>query len=214
MPLYGDLDHVKRIIRPEEVADMGEDIEERLAAIQAAVSLQLEEACGRTFGDPVADTSLLHWVGPYDTLLLNRPARSITSITTGGTVSGSTMTGGTVTPGSDLVHRYVSRDGLIHGITSLGPWPLIEPPATTLTGYRTPVLVTGDFGDTDNDADVPADVTYAANILILEQFRRETASPAGFTGPDGSTIPLRNQWNDPMVKAVIAKYSARGVLVV
>lgn len=209
MPLYGDPAHVAKMLRATETWDLGNDITDRLVVIQEAVSLALEEACGRTWGEPVTDTSVLHWTGPFDTLVLNVPARTITSITTGGTVSGSTMTGGTVTLAADLVNRIVSSDGLIYAISRGGddPWPVYHEYLTTR--YRTPVLVTGDFADSDNDANVPADVEYAANVLIAELYKQENASPAGFTGPDGATMPIRDPWKMSQVKQVIDKYSLR-----
>lgn len=209
MPTYGDLDHCAKMLRATETWDLGDDITARLEVIQAAVSLQLEDACGRTWGEPASDTSVLHWVGPFDTIVLNRPARSITSITTGGTVSGSTMTGGTETLAADLVNRFTSADGLIYAISNSvsDPWPS----HVSYYGYtsRTPVLVTGDFADSDDDDEVPADVSYAANFLITELFKQENASPAGFTGPDGSVVPVRNPWKAETVTRVLDKYSLR-----
>lgn len=208
MPTYGDLDHCAKMLRATETWDLGNDITDRLEVIQAAVSLQLEDACGRTWGEPVSNTSVLQWVGPYDTLILNTPARSIVSITTGGTVSGSTMTGGTVTLAADLANRFMSSDGLIYGISYGGvTWPS----DVHYSGYtsRIPVVVTGDFADSDNDEDVPADVEYAANFLIVELYKQENASPAGFTGPDGSVMPIRNPWKNETVTRVIEKYSLR-----
>lgn len=209
MPTYGDLEHCAKMLRATETWNLGDDITDRLEVIQAAVSLQLEDACGRTWGEPATDTSVLQWVGPFDTLVLNTPARSITSITTGGTVSGSTMTGGTETLAADLANRYVSSDGLIYAISNAvsDPWPS----HVNYGGYtaRTPVLITGDFADSDDDAEVPADVSYAAEYLITELFKQENASPAGFTGPDGSVMPVRNPWKSETVTRVIAKYSLR-----
>ncbi len=212
MPLYGDIAHAAKMLRATETWDMGTDVDDRLTAIQAAISLALEHKCGRTWGVVSVDTSLLHWAGAYDTLVLRIPARSITSITTGGTVSGSTMTGGTVTLAADLVDRFVSTDdGLIYGISNaIGDvWDYRGEWSTSLGTYRTPVVVTGDFANTDDDATVPADVTYAANILIVELFKQENASPAGFTGPDGSTVPVRDPWKKAAVTDVIERYSLK-----
>src|SRR5215210_2598652 len=118
MPLYGDTTHVEKMLRATETWDNGSDIKDRLTQIQAAVSLLLEEKCGRTWGVPATDTSELYWVGPYDVLVLRKPARSITSIRYGGTVSGSTMTGGTTVLAADLVDVLVDYDGLIRAISN------------------------------------------------------------------------------------------------
>jgi hypothetical protein len=209
MTLYGDPDHVIKMLRATPTWDLGTDVEERLLAIQASISLLLEEACGRTWGTPDEDdTTRLQWVGPYSMLVLDVPARSITSITTGGTVSGSTMTGGSVTLAAELQNRIVSRDGLIYAISNAfsgEPWPSYY--GTTYAQY--PVAVTGQFGNIDDDDEVPADVTYAANYPILNTYRHEAAGVAGFSGPDGSTIPIRDPWKDPQVLKVIDKYSLR-----
>lgn len=217
MTLYGDLDHVKKMIRPDDVASLGTDVDDRLETIQAAASLALEEKLGRTFGLPVSDTSEVHWIGPYDTLVLNRPARSITSIQYGGTLSGDTMTGGQTVLAADLYN--VVRDpytGFIYSIRNAksAVWSWYADPPYYQTNDKTPVVVTADFADTDNDADVPDDITYAANLLMLRLFQLETASPAGFTGPDGATVPARDPWKDPAVKAVVDKYSIRCALAV
>lgn len=207
MPLYGDVDHIHKMLRAAPTWDNGEDITDRLLEIQAAVSLALEDECGRTWGVPATDTSRLQWVGAYGMLVLDIPARTITSITTGGTMSGSTMTGGDVTLAADLVNRIVSnRNGLIYAISPgvSNVWPSHS--AYNILPYRYPVVVTGDFADSDDDATVPADVTYAANYLILNQFRHENAGPAGFSGPDGATIPIRDPWKDQQVVRVIDKY--------
>lgn len=210
MPLYGDPAHVLKMLRATPGWDLGTDVDDRLAAIQASVSLALEDKCGRTWGEPDAvDVSRLQWVGPYSMLVLDIPAISITSITTGGTVSGSTMTGGSVTAGADLANRLVDRDGLITAI-SYGDtgWDIYGDHNASLAA-RYPVVVTGRFGNADNDATVPADVEYAANYLMLHEFRQESASPAGFTGPDGAVMPIRNPWKDEQVTRVIDKYSLR-----
>lgn len=217
MTLYGDLDHVKKMIRPDDVASLGTDVDDRLEAIQAAASLALEEKLGRTFGSPVSDVAEVHWIGPYDTLVLNRPARSITSIQYGGTMSGDTMTGGQTVLAADLYN--VVRDpytGFIYSIRNAksAVWSWYADPPYYQTNGKTPVVVTADFADTDNDANVPDDITYAANLLMLRLFQLETASPAGFTGPDGATVPARDPWKDPAVKAVVDKYSIRCALAV
>src|SRR6188768_352684 len=117
MPLYGDLALVRKMLRPIDTASLGTDVDARLAAIREAVSLDLEYKLGRTFGVTAVDESVVHWIGPYDTLVLNRPARSITSIQYGGTFSGSSMTGGTTVLGSDLYNAITDPyTGYIYAI--------------------------------------------------------------------------------------------------
>lgn len=217
MPLYGSLAHVQKMIRATDVSDPGTDVDNRLTEIQAAVSLLLEEKCQRTWGDtnpgvPEVDTSELHWVGQGDTLVLDRPARSITSLTYGGTVVGSTMTGGTVVLASSLYYPIVDRNGLILAVGTSATniwwwnWAYITP--SDPRSGKVAVLVTGTFGDVSGDVTVPADVTYAAEVLITEFLKLENTSSAGFIGPEGTVQP-RDPWRHPAVRDVIDKYAVR-----
>lgn len=207
MPVYGDPDHVEKILRAETDFDLGPDVHDRLVSIQASMSLQLEQKCKRTWGVPAADQTAIYWIGDVDTIILDRPARAVTSVTTGGETAGSTYSGGTVVDGSEYTFRPVGAfDGLIRGIVRLNgvPWTI---DAAQYDGIgRVPVKVVAQFADVDADDAVPADVDYAVNVLILETFKAETASPAGFTGPDGGTVPIRDPWKHPTVKQVIEQY--------
>ena len=71
-----------------------------------------------------------------------------------------------------------------------------------------PVLVTGDFADTDDDAAVPEDIAYIANYLTAEIFKAESTSAAGQIGLEGNYVPPRNPWNDPLVKAILHKHQS------
>jgi hypothetical protein len=212
MAALGDLALVRKMLRAHESFDLGTDIDARLLAIQSAITPLLEEACGRTFGDvdagsPAADTSELHWAGPFDVLLLNRPARSITSVTYGGTVSGSTMTGGTTVLASEFTYWPIDwQTGLIHGLKRVSgvywdAWDWVPAPVS-MTRYKYPVLVTGDFRDNPGDEAIPPEITYAASLLIAETWRRENGRPSGVSGPDGS-FNVTDPWKDPaVVKAI------------
>jgi hypothetical protein len=69
-----------------------------------------------------------------------------------------------------------------------------------------PVTVTGQWAATDADALVPDDLVYAVDYLVSEHFKIEQASPAGFTGPDGATVPIRNPFKADIWLKVKAKY--------
>lgn len=217
MPSYGDLAIVKKILRSTDTHDLGSDVEDRFVTLNAAVSSALEEACERTWGAPVADTSELHWAGPYDRIVLKTPARSITSITYGGTLVGTTMTGGTVVLATSLYYPIVDRNGLIYAISNSVSdlWAWVSAWATTVNGaLRTPVVVTGDFVSSDNDAIVPDDVKYIVSYMICERLKVEKASSFGAIGPDGTVAPIRDVFADPLVKRVIRKYAREKVLAV
>jgi hypothetical protein len=208
---YADVALVKKMIRAVPTMETDEDVDARITALNKAVSLALEEACERTWGAPVADTTEIVWVGPGDTIVLPRPARSITSVTYGGTLTGSTMTGGTTVASSGLYHSIIDRNGLIYAIRSntvnvwWWNWAWLTasnepyPP-------KTPVAITGDFVSSDNDTTVPDDITYIASYMVVERLKVEKASAFGAVGPDGDVAPIRDVFNDPLVKRVIDKY--------
>lgn len=204
MALLGDVETVKKMIAASGTT-FNANHDDRLLAIQLAVSAALEYELGaRTFGSVVSDTTEILYAGDSPVLLFTRPARAITSVTVGGTI-----TGGTVADGSELASSYWAHDpiawdtGLILGLRLLGGnWGYSDAAGRPLT----PVTVVGDFIDSDDDAVIPDDVAYAANYLISEQFKKENAGPSGFTGPDGSVMPIRDAWKDPLITRVIAKY--------
>lgn len=204
MPDYGAVVHVKKMLRPNEATAYGADIDDRLAAVQKAVSRRLERELFGTVGAPVPDTTQIVYAGPYPTLVLPVPARAITSVTVDGTVTGGTVTGGTAITSAEYAHDPVDPYGRVLGLRLLsgGSWGVASAAGTPLT----PVVVVGDFTDTGEDATVPDDVTYAANLLILRTFQRENTGVAGVSGEDGSFSPPLDPWKDPFVKGVIAQY--------
>jgi hypothetical protein len=213
MPLYGDLPYVYKMLRPVPEWEMDEDSIYRVTLIQKAVSLALEEECGMTWGATAADTTEIVWIEQGDrTIVLPHPARAITSIRYGGTITGTTMTGGTTETSATLYYPVVNEDGYIYAIASnTGYSWLGDMNSDVVTGGLIPVSVTGDFITTDVDATVPDDITYIASYLIAETWKKENASPAGFLGPEG-IVPIRDPWADPLVKRTIARHTRPMVL--
>jgi hypothetical protein len=207
MAQLGDLDHVKAMLRPSPDTELGADVEARLTKIQAAVTAKIERDMGRTFGSVAADTTHLFYAYRSNILILPIPARTITSITVGGTVTGGTVTGGTLLTTADYAHSTVDvRTGAIYALRLLNGafWGSSDPASRPTV----PVVIVGDFTDSDNDAIIPDDVQYIADYLIFERYRYESASNNGGIGPDGFGDDLRDAWKDPMVLAVIGKYRA------
>ena len=209
MPAYGDVALIRKMIRAVPGMETDEDVNARIDALNLAVSSALEEACERTWGSPVADTTEIVWVGPADTIILPRPARSITSITYGGTVTGTTMTGGTTVLATSLYYPIVDRNGLIYAIRGNASnvwwwnWELVS---DSPYSDKVPVVVTGDFVSSDNDTTVPDDVKYIASYMVVERLKVEKSSTAFGIGPAGEIVPVRDVFNDPLVKRVIDKY--------
>ncbi len=203
MTLYGDLDHVKRMLRPDDSTSFNAADDARLTLIQAAVSSTLEQRMGRKFGAPVVDTTHLLYAGRSSVVLLPVPARAITSVTVDGTLINAAWY---VADPVDFATGLIWGLRLVSG--SLWGW------MDAFNRPTTPVSIVGDFTDSDNDAVIPDDVQYIANYLIAERYKVEGASPAGFTGPDGAVVPIRNAWIDPLVKAVVDKYGSQARAVV
>jgi hypothetical protein len=214
---YGDPALIRKMIRAVPSMETDEDVDARITALNSAVSSALEEACERTWGAPVSDTTEIVWVGPGDTIVLPRPARTITSITYGGTVTGATMTGGTVVDDSELYYPIVDRNGLVYAIRSNTAsvwwwnWAYLTPSAYY---PQTPVAITGDFTSSDNDTTVPEDITYIASYMVVERLKVEKSSTSFGIGPAGEIVPVRDVFADPLVKKIIDKYRRDFVMAV
>lgn len=190
---YGDSAQIKKMLATTGTTYSAND-DARLDALNATVSLLLEDVLGRSFGAAGPDVTLLHWGGPSDVLLLRRPLRAITTVTVGGTVSGAIMSGGTVYDATMWTPSIVDQDGLIYALHLLtwGSW-----------GAGIPITVTGQWASTDADPDVPADVQYVVNHLVVEHFKSENVT---IVTDDGIVLPRRDPWADPIVLKVIDKY--------
>lgn len=205
MTVYGDLDQVKKMLRPNTSTTFDADVDARLAAIQYAVSVAIDNKLGRSFGLPVSDTTHLVFAGRSSLLILPTPARVITSVTMGGTVAGSTMTGGTALDSAEWVYDPVDRDtGLIFGLRLLsgGNWGTVD----VYNRPITPVKIIGDFATSDEDAVIPEEIGYIADYLTAETFKAENASASGSIGLEGEFVAPRNPWNDMLVKEILDKY--------
>ncbi len=200
---YADTDLVKRLIGPT-AATWGADDLARIAALDEAVSLVFEDKTGRTFGIPSA--AALRYVdgAGTDTLVLPVPIRTITSVVVNPTAwSGSAYTGGVT-----LASTYYVK---VPNNATADIWLMRRIDGGVWYG---PVAITGSWADTDADTAVPEDVVYAISRLVAETWKAEQASPAGFTGPDGMTVPIRDPWKDSLIAAVISRHAEPVGLVV
>jgi hypothetical protein len=202
MTLYGDVDQVKKMLRPTEASSFGADADARLTELRKVVSLALEEKTGRVFGGSAVATARTvdgPPAAPSDVLLLPAPVRSVASVAFVGDAP-QTL------PSTDYVLWNVGRTGDAHALLRIanGWWPARD-------GVNR-IVVTGVWSDEAPGGAVPDDVTYVANYLIAELFKAEQASPAGFTGPDGATVPIRDPWKNELVKTVVGKYGARRIV--
>lgn len=210
MALYGDTAQVKKMLRPVETAAFGADADARLTELQKVVSLLIEEKTGRIFGG--AAVAVARTVdGPVaesdDVLLLPSPVRSVSAVAITGNSPATLTAYDPATKLGDYLLWMPGRQGDYHALRRVqnGWWP-------ARNGIDR-VNVTAVWSDTESGGAVPADVTYVANYLIAELFKAEQASPAGFTGPDGATVPIRNPWTQETVKTVLRKYGGASRIV-
>lgn len=170
-----------------------------LYRIENALADVFDHKVGRSFGVAAVPSNRTIVIGrEADTLVLARPARSITGIAHGGTFAGGTWADETLE--AEWHERY-GHDGLIYGVERVtGYWP-------------NRVRVTAIWAN-DPEAVVPDDVKHALTIATIKQYRRETATPnSDMLGPEGFGIPAPDPWNDAQVKATIDKYRVVEVIV-
>lgn len=202
--LYGQIEQVKAMLRPDETVTFGSDAESRLGALQVMVSLTIEERTGRVFGGTAADETRVIDGPEYasDVLLLPVPVRSVTTVAITG-ADAETLTAYNYTTNSgDYVLWYADTPNGDYGAIKRfsGTWPC-------RTGLSR-ISIAARWADAANGGTVPDDITYAANWLIAEHYKNEQAARSGMTGPDGATIPLRNPWRHPTVLATLRRRTA------
>lgn len=210
MALYGSNAQTQKMIRGTPEIQLGTDFDSRFQGIQAAVSRIIERKTGRAFGGGAAlPESRLIYAGPYTSLLLEVPARTITSIQRYGQWTGTAYTGGITLAGIDWIPDPVDVDGLILGarLAYGGAWGISD----NYGRPATPIYITGTWSDQPAEAEAPADITYVANYVIAEIFKAEQASPAGFVGPDGTVTPIRNPWRNETVNQILDSYAVQKV---
>ena len=207
MAILGDLDHVRQMLRASSDVDLGSDADDRLERLQAVITTMIEQRTGRVFGEVAEDTTHTVWAMDSNVLILPVPARTITSVTTSTTYDGSAYTGGVVMDTDEYEPWTVDENGLIWAIRLLsgGWWGGTDWSNRSVV----PVIVEGDFTDSDDDNLIPADIQYVADVLISRTYQRENASPNGFVGFDGQVQMPNDPWKDAIVVETLNRYGLR-----
>ncbi len=202
MALYGSIAATKQLLKADVGSVFNADQDARLVALQTAVSLLIEHETGRTFGTGATTESVVVTApGVSPVLVLPKGLRTITTITREGSWTGTAYTGGTSVLGTIYRKTAIARTGEALSLTTID--------GSYWVGIYT---IVGTWEDTDGDALVPDDITYVANYLMAERFKVEQASPAGFSGPDGAIVPIRNMMKDPIVKSTLDYHRATPLL--
>lgn len=205
MALYGSVDSAKVLLKAAPNTVFSTDVDARLAALQAVVSSYIEYETGRAFGGGPATATGVVVEAPvsyvYDVpvnastvLFLPKAIRTITAVYFDPEWSGTAWSGGTLVPATEYVPVLPAYD-TYGGLASVAG-----------DAWAGRYLVVGTWEDTDADSSVPVDITYVANYLIAEAFKAEQTSAAAMAGPDGSTLPLKNPYKNPLVVGVLEKY--------
>jgi hypothetical protein len=196
---YGVVSTIVAMLGPSEPSGgFQAGLEARIDAMQETVSTLVEEATGRAWSEDAAPsvTRTIYPVGgASDVLVLPVPAQTITAITVGGIDEGGTVSGGTAldVAGWSVAYRDANGD-----ITAIRLWS-----GAAWVGWRS-VTITGTWADTAGA--VPTELVWVVNYVTAERIKQEQASPAGFSGADGTVTPIRNPWADPQVKAILRKH--------
>lgn len=201
MALYGSVDAAKALLRASVGSAFNADQEGRLTALHKAVSALIDRETGRTFGTGPAATEVVavRASGVSDVLILPRAVRTVSGVTVGAGWAAGAWTGGTALGTGDWRLVYRTQAGEYLGLLRVGG-----------AYWLGDVLVAGTWEDADADNQVPDDITYVANLLMAEFFKREQQSSAAQIGPDGTPIFPRNPLKDPMVATTLDKYRVAG----
>lgn len=169
----------------------------QIERMEAALSSAFDHKVGRSFGEPAVPSTRRVAVGRRDGIaILQRPARVVNSVHSGGQWDGDEWIGEQEVTGWYSVYN---SDHLIYGLKRNAGWD-------------GDIRVTAVWGS-DSGEDVPDDVSHALTWLTIRQYRRMTATPHELVGPEGFTAPTPHAWDDPMVKGIIAKYRVVEVIV-
>lgn len=193
MPLYGSTAAVKQILQATEGDAWDASTDARLVELQKLASAIIEQETGAVFlaipAAPTAETVVVDAGNATGTLYLPKGVKTVSGIVENPTWDGTAWTEGTAvtTPYYRLAGR--SLTGVYRTILGVG--------RSWLGSYA----ITGVWED--QVAGVPDDITAVANKIIAELFKKEKASPAGFTGLDGAVVPIRNVLKEPEVVAVL-----------
>ena len=190
MAVYGSTAGIKDLLSASGSSETWSEPElARMSALLATVSALIERDTGATFGEAQAETLAVESLTCGPLLYLPKGLRSLTGVTDSPEWVSGAWSGGTVLTASE--YRLSSRtiDGLYRTLYRVdGAW-------------NGTYLVAGFWEDTSEN--IPEEIHYLANYLSAEIYKKQKASPAGFVGPDGVAVAVRNTFNEPEVKRIL-----------
>ena len=194
--LYGSTAGIRNLLNATEGDAWDDGKLARMVALQQAVSRIVEMQTGAVFyGNPAAITPeqrLIEAVPVGTVLYLPWGLRSASAILENPTWDGAAWTSGTALTTSQY---------RLSGRTPYGIYRTLRGVSHSWGGEY---AITGIWED--QVPGVPEEIDYVVNFVAAEAFKEEQASPAGFTGPDGAVVPIRNALANPKVRAILDHY--------
>lgn len=194
MALLGSTSAVKDALRATEGDEWPAWTDAALSRYQQWVSALIEAETGATYYGTITDivpvARAIEDVPAGDTLYLPLGLRSVTSIVSAPDWDGSAWSGGTTLLTSDYRLGGLARSGVYRIVRGLS------------YAWGGTAVITGIWED--QIAPVPADIDALATYVMAELYKKQKASPAGFSGPDGATVPIRDVFKESEVKKTIA----------
>ena len=199
MTVYGSTAGVKGLLESQGSNDWSEPEVARMTSLLATVSALIEHDTGATFGEAAPETIAVESLNRGSLLYLPKGLRSLTSVTESPEWVSGAWSGGTGL--TTCEYRLASH-------TVDGYWRTLY----RVDGYWAGTyLVTGSWEGTTDD--IPEEINYLANYLSAEIYKKQKASPAGFVGPDGVTVAVRNTFTEPEVKRILDRHRVNGSVV-
>lgn len=192
---YGSIDAVRELLQATENDAWDVAATNRATTLLTVVSDRIEFETGKRFGvNPLTVQSFaVDAFTPNRLLFLPLGLRSLTSITQGAAWGGATWAGGTL---------LATTEYRLTGLPVSGAYQTVLNISGLWSGQY---LVSGTWEN--EEVDVPAGIDYLANYITAEIWKKQSASPAGFQGPDGATVPIRNVFAEQEVKDILSDYT-------
>jgi hypothetical protein len=192
MATYGSVEGIKRLVQATEGDEFDPTQEARMAELLPVVSALIESETGAVFAaSPTPQARVIESAPLGTTLYLPVGLLSVESIVAAPDWDGMEWVGGAVLE----PETYRLAGQTLQGVyrTILG---------VNLSWYGRYVIT----GVWENQVGtVPPEITYLANYLASELYKKQKASPAGFMGPDGP-VPIRDAFKESDVRKILERH--------
>jgi hypothetical protein len=197
MPGLGSVDGVKMLLQATEGDNWPPDALVRMNVALRLAGSAIEEKTGATFyldpDDAQPEARLIDGIPVGGKLFLPVGVYSVDSIVANPlTWDGTVWTNGTTLTADQWRLAHQARSGVYRVIVGVD------------YAFGGDYVITGVWED--QVAGIPDDLHDLTNYIAAELFKKQKASPAGFTGPDQATVPLRDVFKETEVKTTIEKY--------